>query len=165
LRIERLVDLGDDLGVDLRCRTIAITGAASLGGTDRSVADGPFVDPLFGLAGLDLLALELGCAFGPAGTAALAYLFGAALGLGARFGSATVLFPTLTDRTAALPARSAGATTGPASGPTASSVTGAGSTAASSGLTVGTPTGSTRPAAAPIIGAAACRATAPRGRA
>ena len=88
------MDLGDDLGVDLGCRTGTIGRTAPAGRTHRGVANRPFVDPLFGLPVLDLLALALGRALRASRAAGLADLLGATFGLGARLGTAAVLLAT-----------------------------------------------------------------------
>jgi hypothetical protein len=105
LWIESGMDLGDDFGVDLRSRSISFSGPTAAGRSDRSVAYGPLVDPLFGLTRLDLLALAFGRAFGSTRPSGLADLLGPPFGLGAGLRPPAVLLASLLDR--ASPARRA----------------------------------------------------------
>lgn len=96
------MDLGDDLRVDLGCRAIAISAGTTARGCDGGITNRALVDPLLGLAGLDLLAFEFGCPFGAPGAAGLADLLGSTFCFRARFRAAAVLLATLSGRPAAL---------------------------------------------------------------
>lgn len=93
------MDLGDDLGVDDRDRTVAIlTGSRSFRRADRCITDCSLVDPLLGLSRLDLFLFVLGGALGAAGAAGLANLGGTTLCLVAWLRPAAVLLAALPDR-------------------------------------------------------------------
>jgi len=150
------MDLGDDLRIDLGRWTLTITARTAIGRGDRGIANRALVDPLFGLAGFDLLALALGGALRSTRTTGLADLLGSTFRLRARLGTTAILLTALFRRSALWTARAIRS-----AGPAAVVVT-RGATAT---LTAATLTAATL-ATAPLAAAATIRAAGalgPRG--